>query len=326
VAEGDLLVVVCQVTQACNLGCSFCGYDRRLSWPRRAADPQRLARLGRLLADFQDHTGRSVLVSWLGGEPLQWPPLAALAVSFRERSLALSVTTNGTALGAPAVREHLLDHYAEVTVSVDGLGPFHDDVRAWPGGFAFLRRAVTALAEEKGRRGRGPRVRVNTVLMRDNVDSFEALCVELAGWGVEEITWNALGGNERPEFYAAHRLRPADVTRIVGALPRLRAALAGRGVRILGGPRYLERVAATSASRAWPVAHCGVERRFLFVSLDGRVAPCSFTTDDLGVPLGAIDTVAGLAGRLHDARLEERPRACDDCHSTQVFGKFQEGP
>jgi MoaA/NifB/PqqE/SkfB family radical SAM enzyme len=265
-------------------------------------------------------------VSWLGGEPLQWPPLAALAVSFRELGLALSVTTNGTALGAPAVREHLLDHYAEVTVSVDGLGSLHDEVRAWPGGFAFLRRAVTALAAEKSRRGQGPRVRVNTVLMRDNVGSFETLCLELAGWGIEEITWNALGGNERPEFYAAHRLRPVDVTRIAAALPRLRAALAGRGVRLLGGPRYLERMEATSESRTLPVADCGAERRFLFVSLEGRVAPCSFTANDIGLPLGSIDTVSGLAGRLHDARLGARPRACDDCHSTQVFGKFVEGP
>jgi hypothetical protein len=33
----------------------------------------------RTLADFQQRTGRSVLVSWLGGEPLQWEPLRSLS-------------------------------------------------------------------------------------------------------------------------------------------------------------------------------------------------------------------------------------------------------
>jgi MoaA/NifB/PqqE/SkfB family radical SAM enzyme len=324
-AEGGRLVVVCKVTQACNLGCAFCGYDRALPWPRGTAAPERLAQLGQTLASLQRETGRPVLVSWLGGEPLLWQPLTALALQFRALGLALSVTTNGTTLGSPAVRAHLCDEYAEVTVSVDGLGDVHDRLRAWPGGFAFLRRHVTALAA--GRRDRRPLLRANLVLMRDNVPDLRALCLELASWGFDELTWNQLGGNDRPAFYPAHRLRPEDVAAVRALLPGLRAELAARGVRLGGGERYLERFAATSAGRALPVADCGAGERFLFVGLDGTIAPCSFTARELGVPLAALAAPErALGARFRDARLRARPAACDDCHSTQVFGKFMESP
>src|SRR5439155_21528508 len=96
----------------------------------------------------------------------------------------------------------------EVTVSVDGVGPVHDALRGAPGLFQKIAegvRALRRLSESRGA-GAGPRLKVNTVLMRDNLDGFEALCTEVAGWGVAELTFNALGGNDRPEFYPQHRL------------------------------------------------------------------------------------------------------------------------
>src|SRR4051794_16059422 len=135
-----MLVVVWRITERCNLGCAFCAFSRALERSRREANPAEVRRFGEVLADFQQATGRPVLVSWLGGEPLLWPALAALSETFARRlGLALSATTNGTALATPRVREMLAAHFAELTVSVDGPAAFHDRVRACPGGFAALR-------------------------------------------------------------------------------------------------------------------------------------------------------------------------------------------
>jgi MoaA/NifB/PqqE/SkfB family radical SAM enzyme len=320
------VIVVWRVTERCNLACGFCAYDRRLARPRADADPAAMLAFGAALAAYQRATGDRVLVSWLGGEPLLWRPLAGLTAAFAGGlGLGVSVTTNGTALASPGVRAHVLEHYAEVTVSVDGFAPVHDRLRGWPGGFAALRRAVAALAADKRRGGSGPLLRANVVLMRDNAADFERLCLELSAWGVEEITFNQLGGNDRPEFFPPHRLRPEDVDALAARLHALRARLAPAGTALRGGDRYVERIRSSAAGRRLPVYECDPGVRFLFVSERGVVAPCSFTADAYGVPIAELatgDDVAALPARFTAARGRRRAAVCDDCPSTQVFDKF----
>lgn len=177
------MIVVWRVTEACNLACPFCAYDRRLDRPRRHADPDSIRRFGGVLADYQRLTGDRVLVSWLGGEPLLWPPLTALSEHFAATlGLRVSTTTNGTTLADPAVRAHLLACHSELTISVDALGNDHDALRGWSGGFAQLRRSVGALARERDATS-GLRLRANVVLTRDTIAAFGELCHDLAEWG-----------------------------------------------------------------------------------------------------------------------------------------------
>ena len=322
------MIVVWRVTERCNLACGFCAYDRRVTRSRRDADPEAVLAFGRALADYQRTAGDPVLVSWLGGEPLLWSPLERLTTTFvRDFGLRVSVTTNGTALASAKVRTHVSDCYSEVTVSVDALGEAHDRLRGWRGGFAQLRRVVPQLAAGR-RHDSNPRLRANVVLMHDTVAGFGDLCLELATWGVDEITFNQLGGNDRPEFWAEHRLVPDDVERFADGLAELRHALATRGVTLRGGDRYVERIRSSATGRRLPVHDCGPGERFLFVSEQGIVSPCSFTEDRLGVRLTELargDDVAALPQRFGAAR-EARPASiavCGDCPSTQVFAKFE---
>lgn len=325
--RGELVIVVWRVTERCNLACGFCAYDRRVERSRRDADQAAMLTFGATLAAYQRDTGDAVLVSWLGGEPLLWRPLERLTTNFVHGfGLHVSVTTNGTALASEIVRAHVIECYDELTVSVDGLGEAHDRVRGWRGGFALLRRVVPLLAA--GRSGRAPRLRANVVLMRDNVNEFSKLCLELATWGIDEITFNQLGGNDRPDFWAEHRLRPADVEGLGDVIPVLRDRLASLGVTLRGGERYVERIRSSAAGRRLPVHDCAPGERFLFVSERGMVAPCSFTDDALGVAIAELSTaadVAALPTRFASARDARRmPLAvCGDCPSTQVFAKFE---
>jgi MoaA/NifB/PqqE/SkfB family radical SAM enzyme len=320
------VIVVWRVTTRCALACEFCAYDRRLPRARHEADPAAVLAFGATLAAYQQATGDRMLVSWLGGEPLQWTPVWELARTFRaDLGLRVSVTTNGTALASPAVRARLIADFAEVTVSVDGLEPFHDAIRGWRGGWTALARGVRALADETRRAGGGPRLRANVVVMRDNVGQLEPLADALAGWGVEELTINQLGGNDRPEFHRAHRLTPADADRLAAMFPGLRARLAPRGLAVLGGPGYLRRIEASARGEHLPVDDCRPGERFLFVDEAMRVAPCSFTAAHYGVPasdLTSVEALRALSARFVAARRARRAPACDDCPSTQVFEKF----
>lgn len=324
------MIIVWRVTQSCNLSCPFCGFDRRLRRERRDADVDAVVRFGAVLSEYQRATGDRVLVSWMGGEPLLWPPLLELTEHFtRQLGVRVSATTNGTPLGSAVVRDHIIEHYSELTVSIDGLGTLHDDLRGWHGGFAHLRRMIPMLVTERLKRGCGPLLRVNVVLMRDTVGGFERLCSELADWGIDEITFNQLGGDDRPEFFAVHRLLPGQAEWLTANLPRVRTRLAPLGVRLGGAQGYLQRLLASAKGHRIPVDDCAPGERFLFIDELARVAPCSFSTRDYGIPLDEIDTweaLQQLPRRLSKARMASRAACCDDCHSTHVFEKFRTVP
>jgi len=320
------LLVLWRVFEHCNLSCHFCGYSKALRRPRAVADPERVQAFGKILGEYARTHGRSASVSWLGGEPLLWPELPALSHQYRHTfGIGVGVTTNGEPLASPAVRTSLVEDYELVTVSVDGVGRFHDAVRNAPGLFDRIKQHVRTLRAEADAARSGLVLRVNTILMRGNVAEFESLCREVASWGVTELTFNQLGGNDRPEFFPANRLRPEQVERFAAELPRVRAELGRIGLTIHGTDRYLHRLASTANGRAIPIDDCGPGRSFLFIDEHGRVSPCCFTSSGYGVPVEDIATPEDLA-RLPDTfsrlRRERRETACEDCHSTQVFDKF----
>lgn len=316
------LVIVWRVTGRCNLSCPFCAYDRTRSFARHDADTGLIRRISGLLAE----TGRPVLMSWLGGEPLLWPALAGLTPSLRhEHGFAFSTTTNGTTLHRAEMRRHLIEHYAELTLSIDGFAPRHDALRGKAGLFDQVKQAVRLLAEEKAVTGKGPLLRANVVLMRDTISDFPALCHELAAWGIEEITCNQLGGIDRPEFYPANRLLPEQVTRLADVWPGLKEDLALKGARLLGGEAYLSRLHASARDETQPVDDCHPGEGFLFVTEHGIASPCSFTTSEYGVDLHEVTSIRELLElpqRFRQMRQRARAAPCADCHSTQVCEKF----
>jgi len=320
------LVVVWRITEHCNLGCHFCAYSRRLRRPRGLADSDQVLAFGALLGQYAAASSRAILVSWLGGEPLRWPPVFEISHIFkRNYHLRLGVTTNGAALNSPTVRQRLVEDFDELTISLDGLGAVHDQLRGAPGLFERLRANIAHLSALKAHVGYGPRLRVNTILMRDNIQDFEDLCRMLAEWGVEELTFNALGGRDRPEFYPAHRLLPEHIEWFRAALPAIRARLAQRGLTILGSEHYLNRITAWAHNLQSPISNCHPGQHFLFIDERGFVSPCSFTTRGYGLHLSEIRSPADLhqLPRLFAARQHQQMLTpCLDCPSTQVFGKF----
>ncbi len=327
IVPASRLVVIWRITEACDLGCGFCAYSRRLHRPRAVADPEQVLAFGKLLSEYARADSREVLVSWLGGEPLRWPPVWELSRTFaQEFGLRVSATTNGTALKSAEARQRLIDDFAEITISVDGLGPIHDELRGAPGLFEQLRGSVNRLRDLKSRLGRGPRLRVNAILMRDSVYTFEDLCREVAGWGVEELTINALGGRDRPEFFPDHSLRPEDVAWFRRALPGIRERMAKLGLTILGSELYLNRLVASARNCHLPIADCHPGQRFLFIDERGFVSPCSYTTHGYGVHLSEFCTpedLRHLPARLAERKRQQMLQPCRDCPSTQIFGKFE---
>lgn len=320
------MIVVWRVVDSCNLSCPFCAFDKRLVFPRTHADPKEILRFANVLAEYQSQMGDSVLLSWLGGEPLNWKPLRALSDSIRALGLEVSATTNGSTLGKPSVRRHVCDTYKELTISVDGFPDFHNSMRGWPGGFEELSSWVPALAREARQGGSRLKLRANIVLMHQNIADIEELCLALASWGIAEISFNQLGGRDRPEFYPGHRLTISDICTLEGKLPDIRRQLSDRGTALIGGEEYLARIRASAFNQAVSIEDCRPGEHFVFIDEKGRISPCSFTSLEYGINSETIRTsvdFARLPSIFRNFRRAKRSSQCDDCLSTQACGKFE---
>jgi MoaA/NifB/PqqE/SkfB family radical SAM enzyme len=320
---GRPFVVVWRVLDRCNLSCPFCAYDKRLAFPRRQVDGAEVRRVVGILGALQRRTGRPHLISWLGGEPTLWRDLPDVSAMAQAEGLVQSLTTNGTTLGSPAMRQLLINRFNDVTISVDGFADVHDGLRGWAGAFLRLERWVQQLRDEA--EGARLRLRANVVLMRRNLGSFAALCHRLADWGITEVTFNQLGGRDRPEFHPANRLRPEDAAAVAALVPGLRQALAARGVMLLGGDPYLQRIQDSAEDIALPIRQCGVARDFWFIDEAGVIAPCNFVEAGFGLrthDLPDVEAFAALSDSLCALQTRNPAPACANCMSTQQFSKF----
>jgi MoaA/NifB/PqqE/SkfB family radical SAM enzyme len=320
------MIIVWRVLNSCNLACPFCAYDKRLAAPKLTADPLQVRRFIDCVADWRRTHSEDVLLSWLGGEPLLWAELEALTLHARSADLNISTTTNGTTLASARSRRHLIEDYREVTISIDGFADFHDSMRGWRGAFGKLREGVSALARERDEAPSPMSIRANIVLMRNNIASFPDLCRELSCWGMDEISFNQLGGRDRPEFYPQHRLRLVDVDGLERLLPALRRELALTGTALIGNAAYLDRIRQTTNGARLPVSACDVARSFLFIDELGRISPCSFTPDHFGRTVDDLRTAADLDALIAALLAHQRSapaRDCADCPSTQQFSKWE---
>jgi MoaA/NifB/PqqE/SkfB family radical SAM enzyme len=320
------MIVLWRTTTKCNFGCSFCAYDRSLARPRKHVAAAEADRFGAVLGQWAKLRGKPVLLSWLGGEPFLWPPMMKLSAKLHdEYGLSISATTNGSTLNREEVRSTVLNHFAELTVSVDGLAARHDSLRKAPGSWERISNAIRALAGERKALNHRLRLRANIVLMRGSIAELPELLLTLARWGIDEITFNQLGGRDRPEFYPAHRLLPEEALELRAILPALSNRLASSGVRLCANGAYLDRILASSRNEHLPVENCEPGEGFLFIDENGLVSPCSFTTAHYGLPISEIVTagdIDDLPRRFHEARNARRSPECADCLSTQTFGKF----
>lgn len=323
------MIVLWRVTTVCNLSCAFCAFDHRLSYARTSVDPASIRRFLGVLADYQQARQDPVLVSWLGGEPLLWPALTELTAHATKLGLRISATTNGTTLGSSVVRRHLLDHYSELTLSIDSADEAHDAIRRSPGLFRALRENVSAVAKARCTSDRFLKLRANTVLLRSTIDQFPELARELAAWGVDELTFNLLGGRDRPEYFPENRPLPSQFSRFAERFADLRAELAPQGLLISGGKSYMDRLNSAVHDISRPVTDCRPGERYLFIDEQGSVSPCSFTSGTLAVSVTDLRNtadVAALPAHFSHARSVSRPGVCDNCPSTQVFEKFSHHP
>jgi MoaA/NifB/PqqE/SkfB family radical SAM enzyme len=273
-------VVQFGITNRCNLACSFCSRDA--SAPSTWTADDALGLLGAL-------AGRGVLeVAFGGGEPWLFPRFDELLVRLYERTpLAVSVTTNGLALGPKRLRR-LHGRYGQIRLSL-----YHDN--AW-------RERVALLADE------GARFGVNLLVDPGSLPTLEDTVIDAVAAGARDVLLLGYNGHDRAQHLPLGAM--PELARRVGVLAR---ALEGRAVIKLD-VCWGERLAAVP--QLLPRRDCEAGRDFVVITSDRRVMPCSFHTTTL--PFDGADDVLRL---WSDARQRlASPSPIPGCARTPGFG------
>lgn len=319
-------VIVWRVTQSCNMKCRFCSYSTQVERLRGNADESEIARLCGVLIDHRQRTGEDMLVSWIGGEPFLWKNIIPFSEKLHSGGIRVSATTNGLLLDHKELRDGVVKSFSEIVFSLDGFDECDDAVRQYFGHFEIVSENIRTIGELRDALGSPLKIKVNTILMRRNVTRFEEFCEYLLWLGVDEVTFNQLGGFDRPEFYGENRLTADQAEAFCKRLPLLQKEFAERGLIIRGSQKYLDRILKTARNEVNPIEECDPGAWFWFINESGFISPCSYTSYEYKLDTREIKCTEDLARAeefFRKCRSEKRSKWCGDCCCTQVYDKFE---
>jgi uncharacterized protein len=311
------------VAQKCNLGCSYC-YAEGGGFGAPAANmplETALASVDLLLSEVA--AGERVNLAFMGGEPLLNRAVLRAAT---ERASALgtergihvgfSVTTNGTQL-KPEDGDFFEEHAFAVTVSLDGLGEVHDQLRPYLGGrgsYDSIMERVVPLLERQRRMQISARVTVTPVNLGlvEALDAFVRLGFH--GVGFSPLLRSPTGRDE---------LGHADLALM---LEQMVACGEEFERRLNAGERFPFTNAVTAMRELHRGTHrpypCGAGAGYLGVAADGELAACHRFVGDPDADFGSVTEGIDRRRQLRwlDERHVHRQEPCRGCWARYLCG------
>jgi len=270
-----------ETTIRCNLSCAHC---RRIESDRASpADlgtSEGLGLIDQLAEIGQEQRIMPVLV-FSGGEPLCREDIFELASHARQAGLTLALATNGTLI-EPAVAQKIHDnHFARVSVSLDGAtSDVHNKLRQLEGSFEKALEGIGHL------RDRGVPFQINITLTRQNChqlrDVYE-LARSLGAVALHIFMLVPVGCGQ--DLAKSDMLSPEEYEQMLLEVSRL-DGLGRLQVKVTCGPHYERVIRQQGVGRTravqpgsgppGPVRGCLAGLAVLFVGHKGDVFPCGY--------------------------------------------------
>ncbi|WP_428268322.1 radical SAM protein [Haliangium sp.] len=299
--------VLVQVTNRCNMRCSFCDFWPHGAHPRRELTVADYVRVSDELAALG-----CFLVSIEGGEPLLRPDIADIVAAFSAHHLPV-LYTNGWHVDADKAAALFAAGATQVGVSIDyARADRHDAKRDLAGSFDRAWAAVDRLRAAAPHGGR--QVHVMSVIMDDTLDELEPLLQMSAARGVghcvtllstDGFRRGGDGGDQLPARLLSERL--LDLWR---RFPHLRSFR-----------DYLARM-DTFLTRPDAMPTCRAGTQSFNIDHLGNVAPC---IEKIDAPVGNLRD-APLAALHERVRRHPEVAGCQRCWTlcrgfTQALGE-----
>lgn len=311
------------IAQKCNLGCSYCyAQEGNFGGPAKNMTTEiAMASVERLIGGAGP--GERVNLAFMGGEPLINRQLLRDATRYatglateRDVRIGFSVTTNGTLL-SPQDGEFFEEHGFAVTISLDGIGSDHDQLRPFKSGrgsFDHIMQRIDPLLRMQHRMQVSARVTV-TPRNLDLLDTLQSLIDK----GFHSVGFSPMlaAPNGKEE------MSKADLQRMLAEMIKCgerleQSILHGRRFPFSNAINALREI-HLGTHRPYP---CGAGAGYLGVSADGDLAACHRF---VGNPKGAMGNIrSGLDAQARQRWLSERhvhrQQPCNQCWARYLCG------
>ena len=267
---------VWELTLRCDLACKHCGSRAGRARP----DEMSLSEALRLVGELAD---LGVLeVTLIGGEAYLYPGWLEVVAAIVARGMVCTMTSGGRGIDRSLAKQAASAGLHSVSLSVDGIGPTHDALRAAQGAYEQVLKAYEAL------RDAGLSVAMNSHVNRQNQHQVEQL-FDLAvdqrchGWQVF-LTVPMGRAADSPDLI----LQPHDLLTLMPRLTALSERGRAAGLRVLPGNNIgyfgpSER-RLRGQLRPGAASSCGAGRSVIGIEANGDIKGCPslFTRDWVG--------------------------------------------
>mgnify|MGYP000032401593 FL=1 len=268
------LVLIWEVTQACELACKHCRADAQ---PRRHPDELSTAE-GKALLDQASEFGDGQLVVLSGGDPLARGDLPELVEYGTEQGLRMTLTPSGTNSITPERLAELDDAgLRRLALSIDGGdSDAHDTFRGESGSFE------ATMAAAKAARDLDIPLQINTTVCAETVEQLPAIRDLVAD--LDAVLWSVFFLVPVGRGRVLTPIAPERAERVLSWLHEV-SDEAAFGLKTTEAPHY-RRVAMQKQDEG----ASGLKRRmgiragkgFAFVSHTGEVYPSGFLPKSAG--------------------------------------------
>ena len=213
-------VVVWNCTRQCNLNCIHC----YASADNRGSPEEMDTAAGRaFIHDLADFGVPVILFS--GGEPLLRKDLFSLATLARELGIRIVLSTNGTLITEGAAEEISRLGFAEVGISLDGIGANNDYFRGRNGAFEAALRGIRNCV------ALGFRVSLRLTLTRFNYQEIPAIFKLVEDEGIDRVCFYHLAYSGRGGKLREEDINHAQTRSVIDTICEWTLDLYQRGLR-----------------------------------------------------------------------------------------------
>lgn len=319
-------------TLRCNLDCSFCDTTDRHRPPQNELSTEEWLRV------IDEAAAEGVVQAFVlgGGEPMIRNDIMVLLERIKHHGMRGMLTTNGTLLGRPRIKQLLELQWDELHLSIDGATPqTHDKLRGKKRAFKkALTAACTINVLKRRRRLNNPQLVFHTVVnnqnhleLRDIVELANAVGVSridfdrLIAYRPEQLALQLSAAQEKElRESAAQALQRAQQLGIQTTLAQFTSASSAQRGSEDAAPQ------ADAEHQGMAGAPCLKAWHHLVLQADGRSAPCCVLTGQgesiHNRPLRELWQQDPFLNRVRDGMENHRPlKRCQECSANILSGE-----